>query len=66
MATGWVQWNGDWYYLRGDGAMATGWVQSGGLWYYMQADGAMISGGVRTAGNERHRFAANGRWLGRG
>ncbi|MCL2223169.1 MAG: hypothetical protein FWC20_12350 [Oscillospiraceae bacterium] len=66
MATGWVRWNGDWYYLRGDGAMATGWVQSGGLWYYLQADGAMISGGVRTIGNERHRFAADGRWLGRG
>jgi len=46
--------------------MATGWVQSGGLWYYLQADGAMISGGVRTIGNERHRFAADGRWLGRG
>ncbi|MCL2220946.1 MAG: S8 family serine peptidase [Oscillospiraceae bacterium] len=65
MATGWVRWNGDWYYLRGDGAMATGWVQSGGLWYYLQADGAMARGGVRAAGNERHRFAASGRWLGR-
>ncbi|MDH7660306.1 hypothetical protein QHI45_07505, partial [Streptococcus pneumoniae] len=33
MATGWLEYNGSWYYLNANGAMATGWLEYNGSWY---------------------------------
>ncbi|MCL2222239.1 MAG: N-acetylmuramoyl-L-alanine amidase [Oscillospiraceae bacterium] len=65
MMTGWVRSGGHWYFMDSDGVMETGWIQSGGNWYYLRASGEMVSGGTVTIEGERHRFAADGRWLGR-
>ncbi|MCL2221593.1 MAG: SpoIID/LytB domain-containing protein [Oscillospiraceae bacterium] len=65
MATGWVRSGGNWYFLEENGVMATGWVETGGQWYYMRANGAMVGGRTHTIDGVRHRFAADGRWLGR-
>ena len=35
MQTGWLEQNGQWYYLDGSGAMTTGWQPVNGRWYYM-------------------------------
>jgi len=64
MATGWIQTGGHWYFLNDSGAMATGWVESDGQWYYMRSNGSMATGTI-TINRERHRFASDGRWLGR-
>ncbi|CTK49310.1 hypothetical protein ERS070060_02596, partial [Streptococcus pneumoniae] len=40
MATGWLQYNGSWYYLNSNGAMATGWLQYNDSWYYLNSNGA--------------------------
>ena len=42
MATGWVNYNGTWYYLKDSGAMATGWVNYNGTWYYLASSGKML------------------------
>ena len=44
MATGWLQYNGSWYYLNANGAMATGWAKVNGSRYYLNANGAMATG----------------------
>jgi len=64
MATDWIRVGGHWYFLEATGAMATGWVESGGQWYFMRDNGRMATGTL-TIGGERHRFATDGRWLGR-
>ena len=63
MSTGWIQDNGNWYYLHaaGDGNrgfMHTGWQEIGGKWYYFHKDtdgaalpvGAMLSNTVTPDG----------------
>jgi len=64
MATGWIFDGRNWYYLRSNGAMAVGWVETGGQWYFMRPSGEMVTGRF-TADGVRHRFANDGRWLGR-
>ncbi|CTG02445.1 choline-binding protein, partial [Streptococcus pneumoniae] len=34
METGWLEYNGSWYYLNTNGAMETGWLEYNGSWYY--------------------------------
>ena len=51
MATGWVNFGGNWYYLNDDGTMATGWLSNGGNWYYLGNDGAMKTGWTQVNGN---------------
>ena len=41
MATGWLNYNGKWYYLGTDGAMKTGWQLVNGKYYYLKSDGTM-------------------------
>ena len=43
MATGWLNLNGTWYYLRDWGGMATGWQLINGRWYYFYPGGSMAS-----------------------
>lgn len=45
-ATGWVQVDADWYYIR-NGKPVTGWLQLGKTWYYCSADGAMQTGWLK-------------------
>ena len=37
MYTGWLDLNGQWYYLNAYGSMLTGWINVKGTWYYMDA-----------------------------
>ena len=41
MQTGWRQIDGEWYYLKGSGAMATGWLEWKDEWYYLYPSGRM-------------------------
>jgi len=44
MATGWVSYNSNWYYLDNTGAMITGWYKdTNGNWYYLYSSGAMAT-----------------------
>ena len=53
MMTGWILWNGYWYYLNPDsdgtmGAMTTGWKDINGAWYYFDpTTGAMKTGWIK-------------------
>lgn len=44
MATGWLQYRNNWYYLMPNGAMATGWILLDHTWYYLNGDGSMKTG----------------------
>ncbi|MNO06571.1 putative cell wall binding repeat protein [compost metagenome] len=41
MKTGWLMYNGKWYYLKNDGSMSTGWSYIDNNWYYLYNDGSM-------------------------
>ena len=44
MATGWITYNGNWYYLDNSGAMKTGWIRdTNGNWYYLYSSGVMAA-----------------------
>ena len=58
MATGWLQLNGDWYYLGSDGGKKTGWQYDGCAWYYMDGRGVMLKNTVV----DGYRLQANGAW----
>ena len=47
MVKGWLSYNNNYYYLRGNGNMATGWEKVGGSWYYFTGNGVMKSGWIR-------------------
>ncbi|PFZ38578.1 hypothetical protein COL56_30330 [Bacillus pseudomycoides] len=42
MKTGWLQENGNWYYLQSNGAMAIGDYFIDGKWYTFNNNGAMM------------------------
>ena len=48
--TGWVKYNGKWYFLDKNGVMETGWVTDGGKKYYLTAGGAMKTGWLKVGG----------------
>ena len=43
MATGWILYGGDWYYLQASGAMTTTSVVYGGKTYYFNASGICLN-----------------------
>ena len=43
MATGWLAYNGNWYYLDEHGYKTTGWQEINGNWYYLYEDGRMAA-----------------------
>ena len=48
--TGWIQYNGKWYYVEKNGVVRTWWVKSNGNWYYLGNDGSMKTGWQRVYG----------------
>lgn len=46
-ATGWINDEGTWYFLKYNGAMQTGWIKVNGLWYFMNRSGAMQTGWIK-------------------
>jgi len=44
--TGWVSFNGNWYYLI-NGQVQTGWIKDAGTWYYLDSNGVMQTGWVK-------------------
>lgn len=65
MKTGWLDWNGKWYYLHpvSDGTMGhmyTGWGMIDGLWYYFGSDGALM---VNSATPDGYQTDSNGVWI---
>ncbi len=70
MVTGWVWWNGDWYYLHTasdgtQGHMYTGWKMIDGRWYFFQEvsdgkKGAMLHGATTPDG---YKVDENGVWV---
>ena len=48
LKTGWLYYNGDWYWLNpSTGAMTTGWLWDGSNWYYARFNGKLQSGWQR-------------------
>ncbi len=43
-ATGWINPDGNWYYLDQNGYMKTGWINLNNTWYYLKSSGAMAKG----------------------
>lgn len=43
MVTGWLNINGNWYYMGADGAMRTGTQVIGGTTYIFNQDGAWVA-----------------------
>lgn len=68
MATGWIIWNGQTYYLVADsdgwmGRMATGWKQIDGKWYFFDKEkGSMLKGGKTPDG---YTVGEDGVWDGK-
>lgn len=69
MATGWILWEGRYYYLHpiadgNKGCMLTGWQEIGGKWYYFNTNvspiGAMLSNGTTPDG---YKVNADGEWI---
>ena len=56
MKTGWVPYNGEWYYCNPDanngieGEMKTGWIMDHGTWYYLGRTGIMQTDWVQVNG----------------
>lgn len=48
MATGWLNYNGIWFYLGNDGAKKMGWQFVNGKWYYLDTtEGKMLTGWMK-------------------
>ena len=61
MATGWLNYNGHWYYLGTDGAMKTGWQLVNGKYYYLYTNGSMA---YSTTING-YKLGTDGAWTGK-
>ena len=61
MATGWISYNGNWFYLRDDGEMVRNrWQKISGKWYYFEDDGRMLSDCFRYINGRWYAFRKNG------
>lgn len=64
MRTGWVRWNGLWYYLKSSGEMASNeWVKYNGQWYFLTKEGRMQVSSYVTTGGKQYYVDANGVWI---
>ena len=54
MKTGWLEYNGKWYYLQAGGAMKTGWLRYNGKWYWFDSSGAMAADTTITIDGKRY------------
>lgn len=46
----WIEDQGNWYYINGDGIMATGWINVDGSRYFLTDSGQMLTGLVKIDG----------------
>jgi glucan-binding YG repeat protein len=60
MATGWLNYNGKWYYLGDNGARKTGWQLVGGAWYYLDSQGAIQTGWIKDLNGKYYYLYTNG------
>ena len=60
--TGWLESDGQTYYLREDGTVHAGWLEKDGAQYYFHPDGTMAVGTVTIDGVARH-FASTGKYF---
>ena len=44
--SGWLLYDGNWYYLDSNGNIQTGWLYDNGNWYYLYPSGAMATGWI--------------------
>ena len=57
MQTGWLQYDGAWYYLdKKSGAMRTEWLRTGGKWYYLDAASGKMATGWQTIDGKSYYF----------
>lgn len=56
MATGWLDYNGSWYYLGYDGAKKTDWQLVNGSWYYLDGEGRMQTGWMRDLNTGKYYY----------
>lgn len=47
----WVQKDGNWYYINGDGTIKRDWIKVKGKWYYLDESGIMKTGWVNVRGS---------------
>ena len=60
MATGWLLWKNQWYYLNTDGSMKTGWLLDKDNWYYLNKNGDMAVDCITPDG---YQVDKNGIWI---
>ncbi len=60
--TGWLKYNGGWFFLKNDGKMATGWVEYNHAWYYFNDSGYMITGWLDYNGH-KYYFEYSGKMV---
>ena len=58
MKTGWLEWNGDWYYFDGSGAMVTGTKTIDGKSYTFASDGRMTGSSSGSSGSSSGQVTA--------
>ena len=62
MKTGWLQLNGDWYYLYDGGQMIIGWYFVGDHWYYFDENGRMKTG-IQVINGIEYNLGTDGAWI---
>lgn len=60
LATGWLNYNGSWYYLGSDGARKTGWQSVDGAWYYLDSQGKIQTGWIKDSNGKYYYLNSNG------
>lgn len=66
-STGWISYEGSWYYLDSYGDMVTGWANCNGSWYYLHENGKMATGWVSYNGSwyflNQNGVMESGKWI---
>lgn len=60
MATGWLNYSGNWYYLGSDGARKTGWQLVDGIWYYLDSQGKIQTGWIKDSSGKYYYLNSYG------
>ncbi len=60
MATGWLNYSGNWYYLGSDGARKTGWQLVDGVWYYLDSQGKIQTGWIKDSSGKYYYLNSYG------
>ncbi|AWK50046.1 cell wall-binding protein [Clostridium beijerinckii] len=60
MATGWLNYGGNWYYLGIDGAKKTGWQKVDGMWYHLDSQGKIQTGWFKDTNGKYYYLSSFG------